>query len=65
MFNIDGFQCFLEVDNAQTMKENREKIKKYRELMQSIVMKLGYYLLSNDNVAYFIRTKKKAIREGL
>lgn len=43
MFNLDGFQCFLEVDNAQTMKENRDKIKKYKELMQSIALKLGYY----------------------
>lgn len=42
-FNLDGFQCFVEVDNLQSMKENREKIKRYKELMQSIVMKLGYY----------------------
>ncbi|WP_404427329.1 replication-relaxation family protein [Ureibacillus chungkukjangi] len=43
MFSRNGFQCFLEVDNLQSMKENREKIKRYKELMQSIVMKLGYY----------------------
>lgn len=43
MFSRNGFQCFLEIDNLQSMKENREKIKRYRELMQSIVLKLGYY----------------------
>lgn len=42
-FILDGFKCFVEVDNLQSMKENREKIKKYKELMQSIVMNLGYY----------------------
>ena len=42
-FNLDGFQCFVEVDNLQNMKENREKIKRYKELMQSIVLKLGHY----------------------
>ncbi|KGR74908.1 replication-relaxation family protein [Ureibacillus sinduriensis] len=42
-FNLNGFQCILEVDNLQSMKENKEKIKKYKELMQSVVMKLGYY----------------------
>jgi len=43
MFSHNGFQCFLEIDHLQSMKENREKIKRYRELMQSIVLKLGYY----------------------
>lgn len=42
-FNLNGFECIVEVDNLQSMKENKEKIKKYKELMQSIVMKLGYY----------------------
>lgn len=43
MFSRNGFKCFLEVDNLQSMKENREKIKRYRDLMQSIVLNLGYY----------------------
>lgn len=43
IFSLNGFQCFLEVDNLQSMKENKEKIKRYKELLQSILMKLGYY----------------------
>ena len=43
MFTRNGFQHFLEVDNLQTMKENREKIKRYKELMPSLLKQLGYY----------------------
>ncbi|WP_238602214.1 replication-relaxation family protein [Lysinibacillus parviboronicapiens] len=43
MFSRNGFQYFLEVDNLQTMKENREKIKRYKEIMPSVVKQLGYY----------------------
>lgn len=43
MFSRNGFQCFLEVDHLQTMKENREKIMRYKELMPSIALKLSYY----------------------
>lgn len=43
MYSRNGFQHFLEVDNLQTMKENREKIKRYKELMPSVVKQLGYY----------------------
>lgn len=43
MFSRNGFRCFLEVDHLQTMKENREKIKRYKELMPSIALKLSYY----------------------
>ena len=43
MFSRNGFKHFLEVDNLQTMKENREKIKRYKELMPSVVKQLGYY----------------------
>ncbi|MBG9453324.1 hypothetical protein ABE61_04345 [Lysinibacillus sphaericus] len=43
MFSRNGFQHFLEVDNLQTMKENREKIKRYRLLMDSLMKQLGYY----------------------
>lgn len=43
MFSKNGFQHFLEVDNLQTMKENREKIKRYRLLMDSLVKQMGYY----------------------
>lgn len=43
MYKRNGFQHFLEIDNLQTMKENREKIKRYRTLMGSIVKQMGYY----------------------
>lgn len=43
MFSKDGFQCFLEVDHLQSMNENRLKIKRYRELMPSLAIKLGHY----------------------
>lgn len=43
MFSRNGFQHFLEVDNLQTMKENREKIERYKVLMPSVVKQLGYY----------------------
>ncbi|MEK4085157.1 replication-relaxation family protein [Psychrobacillus sp. FSL K6-1415] len=43
MFTQNGFQHFLEVDNLQTMKENREKIKRYRVLMDTLVKQYGYY----------------------
>lgn len=43
MFSRNGFKCFLEIDNLQSMKENRYKVKRYKELMQSIVLNLGYY----------------------
>lgn len=43
MFSRNGFKHFLEVDNLQTMKENREKIKRYKELMPGVVKQLGYY----------------------
>ena len=43
MFSRNGFQHFLEVDNLQTMKENREKIKRYKSLMDSLVKQMGYY----------------------
>lgn len=43
MFLRNGFQHFLEVDHMQTMKQNREKIKRYRLLMDSLVKQMGYY----------------------
>ncbi|MEA0565699.1 hypothetical protein [Lysinibacillus irui] len=43
MFSRNGIQHFLEVDNFQTMKEYREKIKWYKELIPSVVKQLGYY----------------------
>lgn len=43
MFSKDGFQCFLEVDHLQSMNENRSKIKRYKELMPSLAIKLGHY----------------------
>ena len=43
MFSRNGFKYFLEVDNLQTMKENREKIKRYKEFMPVLTKQLGYY----------------------
>ncbi|MFF5993734.1 replication-relaxation family protein [Lysinibacillus sp. KU-BSD001] len=43
MFSRNGFRHFFEVDNMQTMKKNREKIKRYKELMPGIVKQIGYY----------------------
>lgn len=43
MFTRNGFQHFLEVDNLQTMKENHEKIKRYKSLLESLVKRYGYY----------------------
>lgn len=43
MFSRNGFKYFLEVDNLQTMKENRDKIKRYKKLMVGIVESFGYY----------------------
>ncbi len=43
MFSQNGFKHFLEVDNLQTMKQNREKIKRYSLLMESLVKQMGYY----------------------
>lgn len=42
MYSINGFRCFLEVDHLQTMKENREKIKRYQSLMEGIEKQLNY-----------------------
>jgi hypothetical protein len=43
-FKRDGKYHILEVDNTQTMKENRKKIETYRNLFENGVMKehLGY-----------------------
>ena len=43
MFTRNGFTHFLEVDNLQTMKVNREKIKRYKSLMENLVKQIGYY----------------------
>lgn len=43
MFSINGFKCFLEVDNLQTMKENRDKIARYKALMDGIERSFSYY----------------------
>ncbi|MFJ7662942.1 replication-relaxation family protein [Lysinibacillus sp. NPDC097162] len=42
MFTRNGFQYFLEVDNLQTMKTNRDKINRYKNLMPSILQQFGY-----------------------
>lgn len=43
MFTRNNFQHFLEVDNLQTMKENREKIKRYKQMVQIFLQQYGYY----------------------
>ena len=43
MFTQNGFQHFLEVDNFQTMKENHEKIKRYKALLNALVKQYGYH----------------------
>ena len=43
VFTLNGFYHFLEVDNLQSMKENREKIKRYKALLESLVKQFGYY----------------------
>lgn len=43
VFTRNGFYHFLEVDNLQTMKENREKIKRYKSILESLVKQFCYY----------------------
>lgn len=43
MFSRNGFKYFLEVDNLQTMRVNRDKIDRYMKLMPSLVQQFGYY----------------------
>lgn len=43
VFNRNGFYHFLEVDNLQSMKENRAKINRYKELLDSLVKQFGYF----------------------
>ncbi|MGR6906136.1 replication-relaxation family protein [Lysinibacillus sp. BSL11] len=42
MFTRNGFQYFLEIDNIQKMKVNRDKIKRYKNLMPSLIQQFGY-----------------------
>ena len=43
VFTRNGFYNFLEVDNLQSMKENRAKINRYKELLDSLVKQFGYF----------------------
>lgn len=43
VFTRNGFYHFLEVDNLQSMKENRAKINRYKELLDSLVKQFGYF----------------------
>ncbi|WP_144511634.1 replication-relaxation family protein [Bacillus sp. FJAT-22090] len=43
MFTRNNFKHFLEVDNLQSMKANREKIKCYKEIIDTFVTQFGYY----------------------
>ena len=42
-FTRNGFKCYLEVDNSQSMKENRSKIKRYLEVFDEFNTSFGYY----------------------
>lgn len=42
VFTRNGFYHFLEVDNLQSMKENRAKISRYKSLSDSLVKQFGY-----------------------
>ncbi len=42
MFTRNGFKHFLEVDNLQTMKANRDKITRYKDLMPNLLQQFGY-----------------------
>jgi hypothetical protein len=43
VFTRNGFYHFLEVDNVQSMKENRTKITRYKILSESLVKQYGYH----------------------
>ncbi|MEK4128566.1 replication-relaxation family protein [Solibacillus sp. FSL W8-0474] len=43
VFTRNGFYHFLEVDNLQSMKENRAKINRYKSLSDSLVKQFGYF----------------------
>lgn len=43
MYSIGGLHHFLEVDNTQTMKENRAKIERYIQLLNSVRAKVGHF----------------------
>lgn len=43
VFTRNGFYHFLEVDNLQSMKENRTKITRYKNLTESLVKQYGYH----------------------
>ena len=43
VFTRNGFYHFLEVDNLQSMKENRAKINRYKELLDRLEKQFGYF----------------------
>lgn len=43
VFTRNGFYHFLEVDNLQSMKENRAKIERYKNMSESLLKQFGYY----------------------
>jgi len=43
VFSRNGFYHFLEVDNLQSMKENRTKIIRYKDLSESLLKQYGYH----------------------
>lgn len=43
MYSIGGLHHFLEVDNTQTMKENKAKIERYIKLLNSVRAKVGHF----------------------
>lgn len=43
MFTKNGVNHFVEIDNQQTMKNNIDKIRKYKELSSAIFEQFGHY----------------------
>lgn len=59
-FKSEGYYNILEVDYTQSMKENRAKIQRYRQLFQNgaIEKKFGYFPCINWLTTSEIRRKK-------
>lgn len=62
MFTKNGLHHFLEVDNLQTMRENRAKVERYKSLMKSIALNLGHF----PTVVWLTRTelRRKQLEEA-
>lgn len=54
-FSVNGFHHFVEIDNLQTMKENREKIKRYKSIVDDFLKQFGYY----PTLVWVTRTERR------